>query len=344
MKNTWFLLIALFGLIAIIIIAIIRSHKYRKASLGQRKDFKPLANTSIVLNLPEYKTAKRNYHLLLLATTILFITIFSTISIIAARPTSVTTAKPAYENRDIMLCLDVSGSMNDYIKQLLEYFSTLLDDFKGQRVGLTIFDSVYLTIAPLSDDYDLLSDIFMDFKEHPDNYTTSLWSEAVNGSSSIGPGLVGCINSFDKLGDQERSRAIILATDNYDVAGKIVTLTQAANYAKRYDIAVYGLSTGEYRTQDEIDKDPNDKYVIDELKEFRDATLSTGGAYYAFSSWGDDNNSISVQDIVQQILAQNAARYEGAETLVYTDNPLIPIIIVAIGLTLFFIIIWRLSL
>ncbi len=342
MRQAWMLLVALVGLLVIIAIAFWRQHSASKRHQKAVKDYKPLANTKKVKDLPEYKAALRRYHLLLLAVGMLFVVMFSTVAVVAARPVSVNTSKPEYDNRDIMLCLDVSGSMNKYVEQLLEYFANLLDDFKGQRVGLTVFDSVYLTIAPLSDDYDLLADIFKEFREDPFGYTSALYSASAEGSSAIGQGVVGCVNSFDKLDEQERSRSIILATDNLDSAGRKVTLAQAANYAKRYDIAIYGLSTNEYRSQSEIDRSSNE-YESDYLKEFRESVLGTGGSYYAFSSWSD-NNPVVVSEIVDQILAQAAARYEGAETLVRNDAPLIPTIIAIVSMIGLFVIIWRLSL
>ena len=340
MRQAWILLCALIAFVAIIGIAFWQQHQKKDQKPTDKKDFKPLANTSRVRALPEYKAALKKYYLLLAALGLLFTIMFGSVAIIAARPVSVTVSKPEYDNRDIMLCLDVSGSMNEYVEELIEYFASLLDDFKGQRVGLTIFDSVYLTIAPLSDDYDLLADLLNDFKDHPLDYSSALFNSKVGGTSAIGRGVVGCVNGFDKLEEEERSRSIILATDNQDFSGKTVTLTQAANYAKRYNIAIYGLSTGEWRTEEQM----NDTiYNIDYLEEFREATLSTGGAYYAFSSWSN-NNQIVVSEIVNQILEQEAARYEGAETLVRNDSPTIPIIIATISAVLFFVIIWRLSL
>ncbi|MBP5647705.1 VWA domain-containing protein [Candidatus Saccharibacteria bacterium] len=342
MRQSWILLVALFGFIAIIGIAFWQQRQKAQRKISTKNDCKPLANTNKVRALPEYKAALKKYHLLLMAAGLLFIVVFSSVAIIAARPVSVTVSKPEYDNRDIMLCLDVSGSMNEYVKELVEYFADLLDDFKGQRVGLTLFDSVYLTVAPLSDDYDLLADLLKDFKDDPFAYSYALYSSKVDGTSAIGRGVVGCVNGFDKLEEQERSRSIILATDNEDAAGRVVTLTQAANYAKRYNIAIYGLSTGEYRSQEQINN-PTSTYGADYLEEFREATLNTGGAYYAFSSWSNNNNVV-VSEIVDQILEQEAARYEGAETLVRNDSPTIPIIIATISAILFFIVIWRLSL
>lgn len=336
MRNSWVLLAALFGLIATIAIALLR-HRRRKTNYST-KGFSIIANTSRTRELPEYKAAERRYTLLLIAAAFLFMTVFASISTVASRPVSVSVSKPEYENRDIMLCLDVSGSMNQYVQELLEYFSELIDGFKGQRVGMTIFDGVYLTIAPLSDDYDALSDLMEDLVDNTIDYQMALWNSSA-GTSAIGPGLVGCIEGFDKLDEEKRSRAIILATDNFAQSNQIVTLRQAGSYAKRFDIAVYGLSTADSRSEAEINS--SNGYEPESFKEFREVALDTGGAYYGFSDYGRGN--VTVQKIVDQILEQAAARYDGAETLIRSDSPLIPTIIACICAVLFAVVIWRLN-
>lgn len=341
MKYTWILLIILILAFFAVGIGVRRGLKKRKLKL---KKVKLVANTKYIRELPEYKSALRKYKLTLLSLALLFLISLVSFSIVAARPISVSVAKPVYDNRDIMLCLDRSGSTNAYYKEMLEYFSNLLDEFKGQRVGMTIFDGTYLTISPLSDDYESLSELLIDFKENGSDYGSALYNLQTTGSSSeIGLGLVGCVDGFDRLGDEERSRAIILATDNLAPENPAVTLTQAANYAKRYNIAVYGLSMADYRSQAEIDNLDKNRYESDYLKEYREAVLNTGGAYYAFSSYSE-KNTVVVSEIVDQILSQAAARYEGADTLVEKDNPFLPSLIGIISLILLIIIIWRLGL
>ena len=256
MLNSWALVIGGVGLLAALLISFARAKKLKERQ--SKKQYKPFANTADIRELPEYKSAKKKYRLCLAATIVLFLISLVSASVISARPASVNIAKPNYENRDIMFCLDVSGSMNEYIKDLLLYYSVAMNKLQGQRIGLTIFDGVYLTIAPLSDDYEMLSDVFKDLADRSSDY----WFAIANGSSSsseIGPGLVGCVDSFDKLDKEDRSRAVILATDNYASPTQAVSLTEAANYAKRYDIAVYGLSTSDSRSQSEIDNMDEEK-------------------------------------------------------------------------------------
>lgn len=339
MKNTWVLIVALFVLIAIVIIAIVRWRASNHNIKDKSEKYLPYANTELVRDMPEYQRAEHKYHLLLVAILGLFLMVFAFTSIIAARPVAVSTRQPSYENRDIMLCLDASGSMDVHIQELLEYFSALVPELKGQRIGLTVFSAYYMTLAPLSDDYDALLDVFETLGENANNYAYALTSRRSD-PSMIGPGLVGCVNSFDKLDDEERSRSIILATDNDAPSSQKVSLPQAAKYAKRYNITVYGLSTSDTRSKNEIEN--ANSFEAKEWRDFREAVLSTGGTYYAFSSWNAENSS-SIREIVDQIMKESAAKQDGAETLVYTDIPVGFTIVALIGIVVLFVLLWRLS-
>lgn len=354
MRNTWVLLVAILALLITVAIVISQnSKKHRKRS--KKPNYQALANTKAVRDLPEYKSAKKKYRLLLLSVASLFLIIFSSTAVLVARPVSVSVATPEYDTRDIMLCLDVSGSMYRYIEDLSNTFIEMTNDFKGQRIGITIFDGVYMNLVPLSDDYDSVIATIESLRDDFSKYTTAIIS-VQSGVSEIGPGLVGCVNSFDKLGEENRMRAIILATDNYASSSQPINLLQAANYAKRYSIVTYGLSIADTRSQQEIDQANagGEGYEYSVHKEFREAMLATGGSYYAIGGnalkWMQDGeygtfktDSTVVKKVVNSILDQAAAHFEGADTLIRADAPLIPAIILAVSLVLFFVIIWRLG-
>ena len=57
-----------------------------------------------------------------------------------------------------MLCLDVSGSTLPYDREVIDTYRTLVDNFKGERIGLSIFNSTSRTVFPLTDDYELVSE------------------------------------------------------------------------------------------------------------------------------------------------------------------------------------------
>src|SRR5690606_11976487 len=91
-------------------------------------------------------------------------------SVVAARPMQERIVQPETHTRDVMLCLDVSGSMTDVDGEVLKVFSTLAEDFQGERVGLTIFNSSPVQVFPLTDDYAFVRDNLDSVRQSFDYY------------------------------------------------------------------------------------------------------------------------------------------------------------------------------
>src|SRR5699024_12054061 len=66
------------------------------------------------------------------------------------------TVNPEKKLRDVMLCLDVSGSMLGYDADLLEAYQELAHRFDGERIGMTVFNATAVSAFPLTDDYDMV--------------------------------------------------------------------------------------------------------------------------------------------------------------------------------------------
>lgn len=327
MRYGWLFIIPLVAIVAIVGVLYIRHRKLQamKKKKNKKITYAQIANTRSVRDLPEYKSARRTYRTLIILATILFATSITSLTVLASRPIEITELRSAKENRDVMLCLDTSYSMYDAIGETSEYFSSILDKLNGERIGITLFDGTYATISPLSDDYSALKDIINNVQ-----YNINTYSNVVaggGGTSQIGTGVVGCIDGFDRIGEAERSRSIILVTDNKSGDTKL-SLMDAAKYAKRFEITIYGLDSNSY-------------YGGENQDEFLNAALLTGGAYYDINSLGKET---TVAGIVERILEQEAARYDGAKQLVKTDTPEIAGIVSAISLIAFLFIIWRLRL
>ena len=340
-RYGWLFWIPLIATIMIVAYEILLFRR-RKMFKRKRKDSSAkIAHTKFVRNLPEYKKARKRYNLLLVLAAILYVAAGSALTFLSARPIFVTESKEEKENRDIMFCLDVSGSMTTFIEELTETFSNLVKQMDGERFGITIFDGEYATLSPLSDDYNVLLGLLEEIGEVRsfENLVRAMGNIGRTGSSEIGAGLIGCVDAFDRLEEVDRSRIVILATDNSAPTEPIATLTQAAYYAKERNVTVYGLNISDNNRQEDIDNN-NVKYQTNEEKEFQEATLITGGSYYALSK----NSGYSSKKIIDQIMAQEAARYEGVGQLVRTDVPQIAAIVSSILLVLLMIIIWRLYL
>ena len=76
----------------------------------------------------------------------------------AARPVQRVTLVDQKDNRDIVLCLDVSGSMIDVDAEVVSTFLRLAEGFRGERISMVIFNSSAVPVFPLTDDYDFVSD------------------------------------------------------------------------------------------------------------------------------------------------------------------------------------------
>lgn len=325
MRYFWMLFLTPLA-VGIIATVFVYLQKTRKKTRNVSK-IAVIAHTKVIKELPAYKAAERRYHLLLaLAALCLATSLFST-TVLAARPLKGAFVASRSNKRDIILCMDVSGSLEKYQKAILNYYKTIVKELKGERIGITVFDGRPANIVPLTDDYDTLYDIIDDLENsNLKDYVATLNAGGL--TSQIGSGLIGCVNSFDNLTDSKRPQSVILSTDNYS-SNTDVALSQAANYAKSFGIKVYGVLAGV-----DIPK-------VTALS-FKSSVTLTGG----ISQTLDDaaNLDSSAKEVVEAITQQEAAIYEGASEYTYSDSPEIWLYISAISTAVFIIIIWRLRL
>jgi hypothetical protein len=234
-------------------------------------------------------------------------------------------------NRDIVLCLDVSGSMIEYDAAVVQTFSTLVEEFDGERIALVLFNASAATYFPLTSDYafveEQLDALTADLTSPNSDYGFTNGTLLGDGSSLIGDGLGSCVMRFDDV-ETERSRSIVLATDNYVAGEQIMELPEAGAYAESRNVTVYGLNPGDIDSKD---------YIAQLADEMRDVVTSTGGAYYAL----DDPSA--VPSIVTNIQREQTTRLEGPTRLVQNDEPTWPVIAGLLGTALIMFVGWRLK-
>jgi hypothetical protein len=227
--------------------------------------------------------------------------------------------------------------MTDTDKGLVKEFSQLATNFKGERLGLSVFDNSVSSVFPLTDDYDFIKDKLTEVSSGLDgssSYYSSIFSGTYEGegSSLIGDGLASCLMKFDNL-DTSRSRSVILATDNYVNGAQIIDLKQAGALAIEKSIRVYGINPWDTTSS---------YYQPEEAKEFHDVALSTGGGYYKIDFDSRSDEGIT-KDIVNKISAQEATRFKGAPQIVQNDIPDWFVIVVILVLYGVFMLLWRLE-
>ena len=140
------------------------------------------------------------------------------------------------EGIDIMLCLDISGSMNheDLKPNRLEAAKQVAIDFVGRRpgdrIGVVIFASESFTQCPLTTDQSMLRSTIQQIRNG--------WM--VDGTA-IGDGLA---TSVDRLrGSKASSRIVILLTDGENNGG-LISPVDAQAIAQAFGIKVYTIGVG----------------------------------------------------------------------------------------------------
>ncbi|GAB3870882.1 VWA domain-containing protein [Terrabacter terrigena] len=289
---------------------------HRMVSRRSARAAAAVANSTALTELPEYRRALRLHRIRMAVLALSAVLLGGAALVGAARPLDTTVDKPQTRSRDIMLCLDISGSMAAYDATLVATFKSLVKSFEGERIGLVIFNSSAATVFPLTDDYDFINDELDTATKalSGDPEFESFFAGTFNGrgTSLIGDGLATCVSSFDKV-DLQRARSVVFATDNHLAGRPIIDVDEAGELAKAKGVRVYGLN-------------PEEDGPDDEALEMREVVTGTAGHYYAM---GDQS---AIKGIVDSVQAQEATLIDAASRSLYSDNPTLPIALAGVGL------------
>lgn len=211
-----------------------------------------------------------------------------------ARPRSGTELRDVTsEGVDIMLCLDVSSSMqaedfkpNNRLYVAKEEIKKFIQRRTNDRIGLVVFARSAFTQCPLTVDYGVLI-----------SFVDQVTFGVVEDGTAIGMGLANAINRLRE--SEAKSKVIVLLTDGDNNAGEIDPQT-AAQLATAFDIKIYTIAAGKpgnamFPVQDPIF---GKRYVyqpteIDEETLQQIATI-TGGKYFRARS-GEELDEIYTQ-------------------------------------------------
>lgn len=181
------------------------------------------------------------------------------------------------EGVDIILCIDVSGSMTaqDFTPNRMEAAKKVAEDFVDQRltdrIGIVIFSGESFTQCPLTTDHAVL-------KSQIEQIRNGLLEDG----TAIGSGLA---TSVDRLRTStSKSKVVILLTDGINNGGLIDPAT-AKEIAKRFNVKVYTIGVGTDGYAPTPVSTPmgivmqNEKVAIDE-KLLTSIANETGGRYF----------------------------------------------------------------
>ena len=232
--------------------------------------------------------------------------------VLVARPSLVDQGEERSSNRDIVLCLDVSGSALPYDREVLDTYLSLVSNFQGERIGLSIFNSTSRTVFPLTDDYALVTDQLtaaaktlkgvetqddIDKMSDAQYQRISTWLEGTqnrtNATSLIGDGVVSCAamlpgfaygSANQENATRQRAASIVLATDNVVAGDPTYTLSEALALTEQAGITVDGLFSGPKSSEGEAT-----------TTDMKDQIESHGGVFLTQS------NGASVNELVREI-------------------------------------------
>lgn len=200
------------------------------------------------------------------------------IIIVLARPqTSDKYQDVSTEGIDIILALDISGSMlaRDFKPDRLEASKNVATEFISgrpyDRIGLVVFSGESFTQCPLTTDHAVLINLLREIE-----------SGMIEDGTAIGMGLSNAVN---RIKDSDaKSKVIILLTDGINNRGEIAPAT-AAGIAKTFGVRVYTIGVGTQGTAPYPVQTPfgtqyqNMPVEIDEAI-LKDIAQMTGGKYF----------------------------------------------------------------
>ncbi|MEO7058396.1 MAG: VWA domain-containing protein [Lapillicoccus sp.] len=310
LKQAWVILPAVVGLV--LVASLVWWLMRRRRPTGTVA----VANSDLLRGLPEYRRAVRAHQVRTLAIAALAAGIGLVAIVGAARPLQRSVISQERDNRDIVLCLDVSGSMIDVDAQVVSTFRRLVEGFRGERISLVIFNSTAVPVFPLTDDYDFITDQLATAENALQTLDPAdpFFAGTLNGdgSSLIGDGLATCLRSFDHP-ELPRARSVILATDNEAAGRSLFTLPEAGQLATTGDIQIYGIN-------------PSDSPASSAAREMKQVVGQSGGVYYAL------NDLEAVSQILEAVGSREASRIPTTPQLVVHDQPQLWIGLAATGL------------
>ncbi len=282
----------------------------------RKKKFKKgviVANTKYVKKTGYFKLLNAKYHIyniLIKITCILIILLFA---VITARLYKTKKHEEEFDNRDIMLCMDFSPSVKGLNKEIINTMKKTVESLKDERFGITIFNNAAITLVPLTTDYNYvlytldLMEKFIGISNNSlyskpgttqtaqEKYLISVFYTGINalsGSSLVGDGLASCANTFND--DVDRTKVVILSTDNMVAGTQIITIPEAAAYAKKKGIKVYPIGT---------------KSIKDKPK-YRDGLVevanTTGGEYFDFADYSVNEINKKIQELNKNSMVKTA--------------------------------------
>jgi len=228
------------------------------------------------------------------------------------------------EGIDIVLCIDVSGSMlsQDFAPNRLEVAKEVAEEFIRSRpidrIGLVIFSGESYTLCPITTDKNTLI-----------TQVSGLRSGMLQDGTLIGEGLATSVDRLTK--SDAKSKVVILLTDGKEEAPetRLIDPLTALEITKAQGVKVYtiGMSAQNAIPVEENVKGkkspPTNNFLDEEL--LRRIASETGGEYFRA------RDKLSLQSIYSQIDKMEKSKIE-IQSLRHYHDEFIFLLLAALGL------------
>jgi Ca-activated chloride channel family protein len=203
------------------------------------KQYQSDASLQVSSTEPFHKMPKTRKHYLFHLVFALRCVALAFLVIAIARPQSTNSFRSeSTEGIDIMLSLDISGTMlaedlkPNRLEAAKEVATKFIADRPDDNIGLVVFAGESFTQCPLTTDHGVLI-----------NLLNAVEFGVIEDGTAIGLGLANAVNRIKD--SKAKSKVIILLTDGSNNRGDIAPLT-AAEIAKKFGVRVYTIAVGKH--------------------------------------------------------------------------------------------------
>lgn len=262
---------------------------------------KKIADMVYVKSSPYYRRRRRLYKLYSCCAAALCMLTVGSGFFMMSRPYMTERVQDERYCRDIILCIDISTSVDALNESLMDELVDMVDQLQNERFGIVIFNTSPVYLLPLTDDYEYVKEELklistcLDSRNDIWNYFSyddewlyyyeyisagTIVGNKQRGSSLIGDGLASAAYDFsDNDKDKDRTKIIIFSSDNALEGEPLVTLDKAADVCVEKGVTVYGIGTKEMLSEDEAS--------------MKEAVEKTGGTFYLEEASGSMDKIVS---------------------------------------------------
>ncbi len=321
LKNQYVIIIG----VVVLVVLLFGSFLKKKSYAGGKK----ISSMYGVENTEYFKRKMRMFRVIRAVATGSFIATIAISFLLLARPYTTLKENEEQYKRDIILCMDVSSSVDELNASLVEELKDTVKQLKGERFGIVIFNTSGVMLCPLTDDYeyvltvldDIHSSLTVDSSADEMEWMYNMHyiidgtdvGDEERGSSLIGDGLATAACDFPDI-SEDRTRIVILSTDNQLDGTPIFSLDEAADLCSKKKITVYGIGTNLMADTD--------------MESMKSTVEKTGGKFYL------EEESGTVGSIVDSISKEAKSLVKGRVIVKEIPWIQVPIILLCISFTL----------